>query len=205
MSDGRTQEPVRLDLPISEQVSATPRRGPLHIGQPKAPDSPKGVCRWCGEDIVLLDSTDYRRVRRRYHYGDEHEEGSTDCLSRWKASTTWNAREAVRLRDLEAHGRVFCAECGVVVYQPGRPWPERLHALPRSERPDLNPELEALYRATELPWEADHRVPLEDGGPHHIDNLQALCVLDHRAKTAREATERAVRRRIAGQQELVAA
>jgi 5-methylcytosine-specific restriction endonuclease McrA len=166
-------------------VIATPRRGPLHVGQPKAPDSPKGVCRWCGEPIVLIDPSDYRRARRRYHYGDEHEAGDVDCLSRWKASVSWDARGAVKLRELEAHGRLFCAECGAVV------------GAEKSED----------GRWSEVPWEADHRIPLEDGGPHHMDNLQVLCVPHHRRKTAREATERAARRRPPrrNQQQLVAA
>jgi HNH endonuclease len=176
--------------------TATPRRGPLHVGEPKAPDCPQGFCRWCGDEIQLIDPTDYRRARRRYHYGDEHEVGDTDCLTRWKESVNWNARDAVKLRELEAHGKLFCAECGLVVYEPGRPWPKRLHAMPRADRPDLNPEIAALYRATEIPWQCDHRIPLEDGGPHHIDNLQVLCVACHRTKTAREATARADRRRL---------
>jgi hypothetical protein len=193
-------------------VSATPRRGPLHIGEPKAPDCPKGFCRWCGEAIKLLDPSDYRRARRRYHYGDEHEEGDKDCLSRWKESTLWDARSAVKLRELEAHGKLFCAECGEVVIKPAeRRWDEQpLHRLPRHERPDLLPEdhsIHDLYRAFEIPWEADHRIPLEDGGPHHMDNLQVLCVPHHRRKTAAEAKERAARRRASRptQQQLVAA
>jgi 5-methylcytosine-specific restriction endonuclease McrA len=177
-------------------VIATPRRGPLHVGEPKAPDSPLGVCRWCGERIVILDPDDYRRARRRYHYGDEHEEGDIDCLSRWKESTTWDARHAVKLRDLEANGRLFCAACGLVVFEPGKPWPEPLHRLPRAERPDLNPEIAEQYRPKESPWECDHRIPLEDGGPHHIDNLQVLCTPCHRHKTAHEAAARAERRRL---------
>jgi 5-methylcytosine-specific restriction endonuclease McrA len=166
-------------------VTAIPRRGPLHVGQPKAPDSPKGVCRWCGEPIILLDPSDYRRARRRYHYGDEHEVGDLDCLSRWKASVCWDARSAVKLREVEVHGRLFCAGCGSVV----------------------GAEKSADGRLSEVSWEADHRIPLEDGGPHHIDNLQARCVPCHRSKTAREATERANRRRSprATQQQLVAA
>jgi len=88
------------------EAIATPRRGPLHVGEPKAPDAPKGVCRWCGEAIVLVDPSDYRRARRRYHYGDEHEVGDQDCLSRWKGSVCWDGRGAVKLRDLEAHGRL---------------------------------------------------------------------------------------------------
>ena len=34
--------------------------------------------------------------------------------------------------------------------------------------------------------ECDHVVPLEDGGTDEIENLQALCVSCHFAKTARE-------------------
>ncbi|HEY0278629.1 MAG TPA: HNH endonuclease signature motif containing protein [Solirubrobacterales bacterium] len=164
-------------------MSATPRRGPLHVGQPKAPDSPQGVCRWCGDPIQLVDPSDYRRARRRYHYGDEHEVGETDCLNRWKASAQWDAHSAVRLREMEAHGKLFCAECGLVVYEP--------------------PEPGDLYR--EIRWECDHRIPLEDGGPHHIDNLQVLCVEDHRKKTAREASARAERRRLSRRPQLAVA
>jgi len=123
--------------------------------------------------VVLVDPSDYRRAQRRYHYGDEHEVGDQDCLSRWKESTCWDARGAVKLRDLELHGRLFCAECGTVV---------------GAEKGEDD-------RWTEVAWEADHRIPLEDGGPHHIDNLQVLCVPCHRRKTAAEASARATRRR----------
>lgn len=165
-------------------MSATPRRGPLHIGEPKAPDCPQGICRWCGEQIVLVDPSDYRRARRRYHYGDEHEEGWRDCLSRWKASTVWDARSVVRAREREAHGVVACVDCGLVC-----------------EGPD------PMDGTDDHSWEADHEIPLEDGGPHHADNLRCRCVLCHRAKTAREATERAARRRAhrSTQPQLVAA
>lgn len=44
-------------------------------------------------------------------------------------------------------------------------------------------------------WEADHVVPLIDGGSFGLDNLQTLCVDCHKAKTAKEAAERAVRRK----------
>lgn len=37
----------------------------------------------------------------------------------------------------------------------------------------------------------DHVVPIANGGAHHIDNLQALCVPCHKAKTTREAAVRA--------------
>ncbi len=46
-------------------------------------------------------------------------------------------------------------------------------------------------------WHADHIVPLIDGGARTLDNLQTLCAPCHKAKTKREATERAGRRRAA--------
>jgi hypothetical protein len=46
-------------------------------------------------------------------------------------------------------------------------------------------------------WEADHEIPLEDGGEHSLDNLVRRCVDCHRKKTARENSERAARRRLA--------
>jgi 5-methylcytosine-specific restriction protein A len=39
--------------------------------------------------------------------------------------------------------------------------------------------------------ETDHIVPLHKGGKDEWSNLQALCVSCHRAKTAREASDRA--------------
>ncbi len=39
-------------------------------------------------------------------------------------------------------------------------------------------------------WEADHIVPLKDGGGFGLDNLQTLCRACHRKKTARENRER---------------
>lgn len=149
---------------------------------------------------MLVDPNDYRRARRRYHYGDEHEVGGVDCLTKWRNSTVWDARFAVKARELDLHGVLFCALCGEVVFRPAeRRWDETpMHRLPRHERPDLLPPdhpVHALYRAYERPWECDHRVPLEDGGPHELGNLQVLCVPCHRHKTAREATARASRRR----------
>ena len=44
-------------------------------------------------------------------------------------------------------------------------------------------------------WEADHIVPLIDGGSFEVENLQTLCRKHHKEKTKREAGERAARRR----------
>lgn len=45
------------------------------------------------------------------------------------------------------------------------------------------------------PWEADHDVPLWDGGEHSAANIVRRCIPCHREKTRREATLRAARRR----------
>lgn len=46
-------------------------------------------------------------------------------------------------------------------------------------------------------WHADHRIPLCDGGPHDPCNIERRCEECHATKTAREAAERASRRRSA--------
>jgi 5-methylcytosine-specific restriction endonuclease McrA len=51
-------------------------------------------------------------------------------------------------------------------------------------------------------FELDHIVPLRDGGSHGLDNMQPLCVPCHREKTAREAKERAYRRRLGVTEEI---
>lgn len=55
-------------------------------------------------------------------------------------------------------------------------------------------------------WQADHIVPLIDGGEHTMANLQTLCDTHHKEKTAREASARAAeRRRDPSQEQLVIA
>lgn len=44
-------------------------------------------------------------------------------------------------------------------------------------------------------WEADHIVPLVDGGSYGMENLQTLCPKHHREKTSRENAVRARRRK----------
>jgi 5-methylcytosine-specific restriction endonuclease McrA len=48
----------------------------------------------------------------------------------------------------------------------------------------------------EAVWEADHEVPLADGGAHCPTNIVRRCRRCHRAKTIRENRERARRRRV---------
>lgn len=44
-------------------------------------------------------------------------------------------------------------------------------------------------------WQADHVVPLADGGAHALDNLRLLCVSCHKERSASQASARAGRPR----------
>lgn len=41
----------------------------------------------------------------------------------------------------------------------------------------------------EAGYEIDHIIPLKDGGSNEVDNLQALCLMCHRVKSNRSASE----------------
>jgi 5-methylcytosine-specific restriction endonuclease McrA len=175
---------------------ARTRRGALFFDKPAAPDARPPYCRWCGDEIVLADPADYRRRQRNYHRGDEHEEGDRDCLHLWRASVTWDARVAVR-RLAERAGRdaLACVDCGVVVEE--RDEQNGWVCTRWRDFDERDPETGYLgeHVAIGPPWEADHEVPLEDGGEHSLDNLRCRCVPCHRDKTAREGAARAMRRR----------
>lgn len=153
------------------------RQGLFILERPAAPDARPPFCKWCGTLIELADPEDYRRRQRGYHRGDAHETGSRDCLTLFLRSRTYEPRQAVWHREVKAHGRLACHSCGTVCAEPD---PERPHNRFIGSEPES--------------WEADHRVPLEDGGAHELDNLQPLCLRCHRAKSAAEARARAERR-----------
>jgi 5-methylcytosine-specific restriction endonuclease McrA len=155
------------------------RTGLFVLERPKAPDAKPPLCKWCGETIVLADSSDYRRRGRNYHRGDEHEVGDVSCIAKYRASRTYDPREAVVDRDLREHGAVFCVDCGVVCVEKA----EDDHPWARFGRHELER------------WECDHDTPLEDGGAHELDNLRCRCVPCHRRKTAHENAARRQRRR----------
>lgn len=152
-------------------MTAALRSAAIVLYERPCADPASGTCRWCGEPIVLVDPTDYRRARRERHYGDKHEAGERrDCRGAFLGSVVWNARSAVRWRESRAHdGVIACVDCGQVC-----------------DAPTLS---QGVY------WEADHEVPLIDGGAHELDNLRCRCGPCHGAKTARESAERAARRR----------
>jgi hypothetical protein len=155
-----------------------------------------GHCKWCDERIVLVNPLDYRRARREVHYGDEHEEGSRECRKAMLGSRTWDARHAVQWAAQE-RGALACVDCGLVVeeFRDGY-WhglQEEIVSAPDPRVPDG--ALRTFVATGVPPWEADHEIPIEDGGEHTLANLRCRCVPCHRAKTAREAAARALRRR----------
>ena len=137
-------------------------------------DAPRGVCRWCGDAILIEDGPDRgeRNLRRRWHPA---------CLAAWEQSDPREARRRVRRRD-----RGICASCGLDTIA------ERRRLRGRGSAARLR---ELGFKVRKSLWELDHIVPLIDGGTHDMANLQTLCTPCHKLKTAREAEERRERER----------
>ena len=140
-------------------------------------DAPRGTCRWCGQAIVYPEGARLAGKldrRRRWHPA---------CVDEYNLSDPREARTWLRRRQ-----RGICKACGLDTY-----------ALRREIRKLARGRAAALRERGFLPrqslWELDHVVPLIDGGSWDRSNLQTLCVPCHRAKTAVEARDRAVRRR----------
>lgn len=92
-------------------------------------------------------------------------------------------RSATVRYHLEKRDGGLCGECGRTEY--GRE---------RERRPDEG-WLEYLEAVPNLGWEADHIVPVHQGGGGcTLDGYQTLCDDCHRAKTARNARLRAAER-----------
>ena len=162
------------------------------------PPQPAGTCQWCGGGIVY--PAGHKRagepnLRRRWH---------PECVEAFFIATrSVNQRDACWRRD---QGK--CAACGVVasrvgwrVVGPAHHWPDTRH-----QRLGLRPApYTSIRRDTLHDWDADHIKPLwsapRDLGLADRDqwfgvgNLQTLCRPCHKAKSAREAAERATVKR----------
>lgn len=175
-----------------QQAQAEKRRGgPL----PHAGAGP-GHCAWCGEEIKFDESKKgwKRRRSRGYHRGDEWElkdfGDEPSCLYMALAWTT-PRRALGHLLD-RTDGR--CAACGFEVADKATEdgfHPEYGDWIVRRAGPEERFATQA---------EVDHILPIEDGGTNHIENLQPLCPPCHRGKSAKEAKDRAARRRKARRQ-----
>ena len=128
----------------------------------------RGVCALCGLDVI--------KVKAEY---DEIVKIESDKLlshlisgfeiPRYRAVTEWIERTRWQARCIMAgcpEGREFAARVGI-------PW-------------------SALLAGRTL-WEADHIVPIVDGGdPFDPANLRTLCIACHERETSRQARERAL-------------
>lgn len=175
---------------VAKRRKATSRRSGIFVlEEPRAPNAPRGWCRWCGADLLRGDGR--RDKRRNYCYSDRE---GRDCVDLWNGSRTYQPRTAVRHRARQSGTALGCVDCGLVVeeHRDGH-WVElwREHATYDHEK------YRWIIDPAHPEWEADHEIPLEDGGEHTLENLRCRCVFCHRAKTSRESVERAARRRVA--------
>lgn len=156
--------------------------------------SVKGACTWCG---VLVAPP-----RRTWC--------SQECVDAFNWTQPGVQRSRIGQRD-----RGVCAACGLdterllrLQWRFIRLW-ERWHPDERRSAADR-----AFWEAVGLSppdmhrdtlWDLEHRVAIADGGdPFDPANLQSMCSWCHKKKTAREAAERARRRRAEKQPELFA-
>lgn len=147
---------------------STLRRRAVSVDQWGIPDrnaAGEPICRWC-RGVV--------RPPRRTFCGEA-------CVHEWKLrSDPGYVRDHVWKRDAGV-----CRLCGVDVRQAERRW--------KRERPMASDRLgRRRWRAARPRWEADHIVPVADGGGEcGLDNYRLLCRSCHVVVTGRwRASER---------------
>jgi 5-methylcytosine-specific restriction endonuclease McrA len=155
------------------------RKPPLPVRQ----GVPRGTCRWCGKPV---------NEPRRYFWHkaclDEYE-GILDELAQ-PHSALWERQG----------GR--CAICGLPLWAMStvrNRWDHRWHGRPYQTKLPKRKK----WRVVDVGWNDDHIIPLVDALPHaddplwawRLSNRQAVCIGCHKAKTAAEATRRAVWRK----------
>lgn len=120
------------------------------------------MCRWC-KGVV--------RGRRRTFCSDA-------CVHEWRLrSSATYLRECVFERD---HG--VCALCGIDTHALRR----KIFRLPFAERMREIRRLQAagvIHRRRKSWWEADHVVPVVEGGDSNLENMRTLCIPCHKRVT----------------------
>jgi len=136
----------------------------------------RGLCRWCKVEVS---------GRRRTFCSDA-------CVHQWRLrSSTSYLRECVFERD-----RGLCSLCGLDTVRLRR----RVMRLPFAERMRELRALQqrgAIARRRKTWWEADHILPVVEGGDSSLENVRTLCIPCHRKVTAglRERRRNAAARR----------
>lgn len=133
---------------------------------PKGPHG-RSLCRWCNLEVP---------PGRRTFCSDF-------CVHEWRLRTDPGyLREQVLARD-----RGICAGCGVDAVSEWR----RIRRLPFARRRAVLAEWGVRPGSRASLWDADHIVPVaEGGGECDLNNLRTLCLRCHRQATA------ALRRRL---------
>lgn len=162
--------------------------------KPVARFSGKGVCRWCGEKVA---------PPRRSWCGPA-------CVDAYLEGDPTRFRSLVLERD-----KGVCAGCGRDCLALETALNERLGLAYRGELPErlravrwrkfllrLRPSLVTGFHLQTSLWQADHVVPLSEGGANNPSNGRTLCLMCHRSETAAGAARRAAARREAKQPDL---
>jgi 5-methylcytosine-specific restriction endonuclease McrA len=133
-------------------------------GKPDRDDLGRAICRWC--------RTPVQPPRRTFC--------SDACVHEWKIrSSPWYVRQQVKKRD-----KGTCRLCGFNVVKAHREWT-------RSKPPASDRAARKAWRAVRPRWEADHIVPVADGGGEcGLENYRLLCRPCHVKVTLQWRAER---------------
>lgn len=126
---------------------------------PRGPNG-RGLCRWCDLEVP----------KRRFTFCSDF------CVHQWKLrSQPAYLREQVFLRDCG-----ICAACGVDSEAEAR----RLRYSRGNRRQELLAHWGLKARTRKSLWDADHVVPVaEGGGECDLENIRTLCLRCHRHAT----------------------
>jgi 5-methylcytosine-specific restriction enzyme A len=127
-------------------------------GKPDRNEAGEAVCRWCKAVV--------HRPRRTFC--------SDACVHEWKLrSSPRYVRQQVWKRD-----EGVCRMCGVDVRAAERRWK-------RDRPPSIDRVARRRWRAARPRWEADHILPVADGGGEcGLENYRLLCRACHAAVTS---------------------
>lgn len=150
-----------LQMPITPPARVLPEAG--RAQSPALSAAGKPLCRWCQLEIV---------ARRRRTFCSEY------CVHAWRLrSDPGYLRDCVLARD-----RGICALCHTDTLA--------AYAALKRSRGAARAEALAMWglpsiRARRSLWDADHVIPVaEGGGQCDLDNLRTLCLPCHREVTA---------------------
>jgi 5-methylcytosine-specific restriction enzyme A len=138
---------------------------------PRGPNG-RGLCRWCSLEVPP----------RRYTFCSAY------CVHEWKLrSQPGYLREQILKRD-----KGICAHCGIDALREHL----RMKRARGDRRADLMLHWGLKTRWRKSLWDADHIVPvMEGGGECDLDNIRTLCLRCHRVVTLR-LRERVRRRKL---------